>query len=228
MISKRNDKVKFGIIALYMGLGSIVVPPFLLHVRYRLYLFMVLQIFSWIIPFFMALKIEKNKIDSLGIVFQRERLSSYFIYSIIGFIIMTLLLGFEITGRIYLAGESSEKIFSYRSNLLVALLIQLGGVGLPEELFFRGYLMTRFCRWLGNSRGLWLNCLVFGLVHVTSRVSQFGFGYSLSALLIGIQAFFAGLIFGIQYLKTKSIFPPVMTHIALNMFSVRILALILG
>jgi membrane protease YdiL (CAAX protease family) len=33
-------------------------------------------------------------------------------------------------------------------------------IGVAEELFFRGYLMGRFCEWLGDRRGLLLNAIV--------------------------------------------------------------------
>jgi membrane protease YdiL (CAAX protease family) len=221
-MSDQSDK-RYGIIAFSVGFLSILFTPFLLQIKIRMLLFILGFILSWFVPLFITLKIEKRKLDSLGIVFTKNKLGHYIIYSLVGFILITLLSAIFIYGRIHLVGESSENILTYRSNILISLLIQLVSVGLPEELYYRGYLMTRYCRWLGETRGLLLSCFIFGMVHVVSRISHFGFEYYLSAILIGIKTFLTGMVFGVQYKITKSIAPPVFTHIAGNILSVRII-----
>jgi len=38
---------------------------------------------------------------------------------------------------------------------------------LVEEFFFRGYLMGRFCEWLGDIKGMLLNAVIFSLAHMS-------------------------------------------------------------
>lgn len=92
-------------------------------------------------------------------------------------------------------------------------ILQLTGVVLPEEFFFRGYLLAsvpdqprRLSQALWDPR-LWGTSLAFALLHVVS------FGGSPAAL----DRFFPGLWFGVARLVTGRIWVPVLLHLASNL-----------
>ena len=96
-----------------------------------------------------------------------------------------------------------------------------------EEVFYRGYMMTRIGDWLGQVLGLFSSSFLFGLEHFLSRFFRYGFTFP-AALWTGITSTIGGLIFGWQFQKTKSIFPSLIAHITQNLFGYVITALILG
>ena len=105
-------------------------------------------------------------------------------------------------------------------NIPAQLFIQLGGIGLPEEVFFRGYLFTRFKNYFGLIKGLVLSSLFFGVGHLISRISEYGVEYLMSASIVGFQTLIAGIILGYLLVKAKSIIVPASSHILLNIFGV--------
>jgi membrane protease YdiL (CAAX protease family) len=72
-----------------------------------------------------------------------------------------------------------------------------------------------------------LTAFIFGAGHTLHRITVYGSDYSLSAIIIGIKTFIAALIFGYQFLKTKSLAVPAVTHIVGNVFSIQIIELFL-
>jgi membrane protease YdiL (CAAX protease family) len=102
------------------------------------------------------------------------------------------------------------------AELLTAIFAQLVVVALPEELFFRGYLLGRLeealpprRRFLGGGLGaaLLLSALLFALGHV---------------LVDGnprrLAVFFPGLLFGWLRSATGSIFAGTLVHAAANLY----------
>jgi len=176
---------KFGLIAVAVVIlqGIIFSTMFYFKINPR-FIFYSAAVFMWLIPFFSAYIVEKRDLKSLGLVLQREKYLSYFLYAILGFFLTTAILGIELYIRIHFAGEPAEKILSYRSNMLIALIIQIVAVGLPEELYFRGYLLRRICDWLGNTTGLLLISFIFGIGHTIHRISVAGFDYAIPAIAI--------------------------------------------
>jgi membrane protease YdiL (CAAX protease family) len=141
---------------------------------------------------------------------RRERLLAYTLYAIVGLVLPLLLVG-----------ASKE--------LLVEFGEQLVYIGLAEELFFRGYLMTRLCDWLGDRWGLLLSGLIFGVGHIVSRVSQHGLAYPGHDLMLGLQTFLGGLVLGWVYLRSgRSIVPVSIIHVSANMYLDKIIGLFSG
>jgi membrane protease YdiL (CAAX protease family) len=159
--------------------------------------------------------VEKKKADSLGFVFDKDKAIKYAGITVLGFILQMLLYGVEV----YVRWEGGNEGFQleFPPNLWQALIDQLWLVAIPEEVFYRGYLMTRLSKWLGDRAGLVLSSLCFGLTHTISRLRHYGMSPG-GAVFIGFGAFIGGLIFAWQFQKTKSIYPSMMTHIAQNVF----------
>ncbi len=113
-------------------------------------------------------------------------------------------------------------------NLLVEFVGQLYIVGLPEEVYYRGYLQTRLGHLLGERAGLLASSTIFGIAHVVSRVEEHGMGYLGPATVIGLGAFLGALVFGYTLIRTRSLYPSIVGHIATNLFASGIVALLLG
>ncbi len=86
-----------------------------------------------------------------------------------------------------------------------AVLFQLFGVSLPEEIYFRGYLQEK----LGNNfKGLLIGSVLFSIMHLPQLVF-YGDVYS-------VMTFFPSLIMGFLYMKTSNIIPSVIFHFNAN------------
>ncbi len=101
-----------------------------------------------------------------------------------------------------------------RQQALLWVLAQFGYVALPEELFFRGYLLVNTLDFLRMSRksgraaelaGVVVSAGIFGLAHLLSL------GRADAAL-----TFFPGLILGWLFVTTRSLLAPVLLHGAAN------------
>jgi len=176
-------------------------------------------------PIIIALLIEKKSITTLGFRFERDKIASYLFYTFMGFLLLMLVLIVDI----YLRREIGNEVVdlsgptSYSREFVDQILFVAG----PEEVFYRGYLMTRVGDWLGQVPGLFSSSFLFGLEHFLSRFFKYGFTFS-EALRVGLNAMISGLIFGWQFQKTKSIFPSFISHITQNLFGYGITAFILG
>jgi len=176
-------------------------------------------------PIIIALLIEKKSITTLGFRFERDKIASYLFYTFMGFLLLMLVLIVDI----YLRREIGNEVVdlsgptSYSREFVDQILFVAG----PEEVFYRGYLMTRVGDWLGQVTGLFSSSFLFGLEHFLSRFFKYGFTLS-EALRVGLNAMISGLIFGWQFQKTKSIFPSLISHITQNLFGYGIVAFILG
>ena len=98
------------------------------------------------------------------------------------------------------------------------VLVQVVVVALPEELFFRGYLLQLLERALPPRRRLWgggigwalvISAALFALIHLPRQGDP-----------RALATFFPGLLFGWMRSKTGSILAPTVTHAASNLFVV--------
>jgi len=153
----------------------------------------------WIPALVVVYQIEKRGAESLGLFIMQKKRLSYGIFAIACLIVPAFFVGFD-------------------KLLLVDFIEQIVYIGLLEEFFYRGYLMNRFCDWMGNGKGLLLSAFIFGLGHVIARIGDHGYGILDRALLTGGQAFLGGLIFGLVYLKAKNIWPGAILHVSTNMY----------
>ena len=90
--------------------------------------------------------------------------------------------------------------------LIVSLLVAWTLAAVGEEFVFRGYLLTRFARALGDTPRAWGGALV-----VTSVL--FGLGHVYQGASGVITAGLTGFLFGVLYLQTgRNLWVPVITH----------------
>ncbi len=90
-------------------------------------------------------------------------------------------------------------------------------VGLGEELLFRGFIQRDIMSVFGWKWGLFGASLLFAVMHLTWR--------SIPELVF---VFFAGVILGALYLKTKSLVGPIVAHGVNNVMLVSVLPYLLG
>ncbi len=156
-------------------------------------------LFAWIAPFLVVYRVEKRDTTSLGLPPTWRGYLRHVPLALAGLVLPAILTGID-------------------RSLITELADQTVYIAVPEEIFNRGYVMTRLCERLGKYRGLLLNAVIFGLSHVASRVGQHGLQYAQRTALLGVQAFFGGLLFRYVYLRTKSIIPSMILHMAGNAF----------
>ena len=97
---------------------------------------------------------------------------------------------------------------------LVLFLIQLFINGLPEELFYRGFLLPRLERVLKNPvNALVLSALLFNASHIPSYLAS-GTGWWGAILSVFSLICPTGLLYGYLYQRTRSIIPGVLLHTA--------------
>lgn len=169
------------------------------HLEFVLLISIKTLIFWWILPLLIVYKIEKRDLYSLGFFIPRKRRWSYAVFAVAVFVLPLAIVGYD-------------------SYYPVEFVEQILYIGFSEEVFYRGYIMTRQCKWLGKYPGLLVTSLLFGLGHIISRIADHGIGYFLPATYTGLQTFFGGLIFGLIYIRAKNIWPSVILHVSTNMY----------
>ena len=200
----RKEKIKIASIALLLIIIYFTFPPILkstLPLKIRTFtesVFISLTLFFYWILIPICVAEEGETLRSVG--FKKIALRNYLTYSFISllgaFIIYSLL------GEI----PKIELIKGYTFPLLFhSLALQLSLIALPEEVFFRGYLISRLKDIWPPFLTLLFTALIFGLIHLV-----------LNPLSV-IPAFLSGLLWGWVYLKTESILPSVTAHILINL-----------
>ena len=101
--------------------------------------------------------------------------------------------------------------------LMRDLVYMVAFVGLGEELLFRGLLQRDLINVFGWKQGIVLASLVFAVMHLTWR--------SVPELVF---VFFASLVFGYLYYKTKSLVAPIVVHGIGNVMLVAVMPYLLN
>jgi membrane protease YdiL (CAAX protease family) len=203
------DRERFALIALVVFATEEVIVSLInstggLHYIWGFYIFDLTTIFfNWLLPLLIVFTIEKRNLSSLGLRIDHIRLKLYLTLVIVCIVLPSLFIGL-----------SWELFFEF--------LEQLAFIGLVEEFFFRGYLMRRFCEWLGDKLGLLLNAIIFSLAHLVFLFTLSNFILVWGDLMVGFQTFMGGLLLGYIYLKAGDIFPGSIIHISLNVFLARL------
>jgi membrane protease YdiL (CAAX protease family) len=96
----------------------------------------------------------------------------------------------------------------------VGLLINVG-VAIGEETIFRGYLLTGLNGVWGKWTSLTIMMVIFGLFHLPAYSESGGMQSWTLKMAILLATLFGGL-FGLIYLRTKSLWLPVSLHFAWN------------
>ena len=93
---------------------------------------------------------------------------------------------------------------------LLATIISACVAGLLEELFFRGYLISRLKLWWGPAVSIGISAVIFGLAHYPQPTRM-------------LSTVVAGIIFGAAFQFSKSIVPSTLAHGVGNALAIVIL-----
>jgi membrane protease YdiL (CAAX protease family) len=78
-----------------------------------------------------------------------------------------------------------------------------------EEIFFRGFLVTKLGKMFGMASGIVLGALIFAVFHLSYlSVSEFA------------AALFFGLVAGYAFVRTKSLYPSIVGHMLVNIVTI--------
>ena len=119
--------------------------------------------------------------------------------------------------RLVRLGEMLDSVAPRVPHWGLEIVAQLVWIGLPEEIGFRGYLLTRLQEAWGTPVALLLSSLLFGVSH-----------FAMADPLRAITACLMGLIYGWAFLETGSVYPSALAHIAGNLFGGSIIRAVLA
>ncbi len=95
----------------------------------------------------------------------------------------------------------------------IGLLVNVG-VAIGEETIFRGYLLTGLKQAWGKWPGLLAMTIIFGMFHLPAYLSDPTASAALTLAILLACAF--GLLFGLVYLRTGTLWLPIALHFAWN------------
>lgn len=169
----------------------------------NLYLDLVTVVFNWLLPIIVVYRIERRDPNSLGLFVPKSKYVRYALYTIICIAAPAIYFGPSI-------------------GLLTDVLEQILFIGLAEEFFYRGYLMTRLCTSLGSTRGLLLNATLFSLAHIVFIVTNEGLRHLDFLAITTLQTFIGGLLLGYLCQRSRNIVPSSVIHISMNLYLSRL------
>ncbi|ANP45870.1 CPBP family intramembrane glutamic endopeptidase [Candidatus Viadribacter manganicus] len=97
------------------------------------------------------------------------------------------------------------------ANLLLPSLALFAAVAVTEEVLFRGFIFQRLLDGLGEWPAQVLIAALFLLTHVDAIQNAGLIGY-----LAGVNIFVASFMFGLAFIRTKSLAMPIGIHLAAN------------
>lgn len=166
-------------------------------------------------------RVDRYSWSSLG--FNRQRAASNFAFgALTGILTLSVLFALMwLSGAIQFGGLSQDILTRGWPHAIVALCgyaVAFLLVGFMEETAFRGYGLHNGKEWLGWTGAVWLQAIVFALVHMGNTqgsTNPNSFKEALGALpsLALIAVFFA-----LAYRKTGSLWFPIGFHTAWNFF----------
>jgi uncharacterized protein len=139
------------------------------------------------------------------------------------FIISTA--GIEVKGYRLILGVHQQTSLFFIVNFLFTLLIQsvLGGIlTLGEEFGWRGYLQEKILKRYGLNKGIILVGIIWGYWHLPIILMGYNFPTCpiLGALVfMPLGCIFMGIFLGWIYLRSKSIWMPVIAHSSINLMA---------
>jgi len=153
-----------------------------------------------ILLFFWILKVEGNKLESIGFGTLRWRYLGIGILSFLILMVASLLVGLALEA-VGLETLVSLQPIIREYNFLTLTLLFFTGTFL-EEIFYRGYLIERLTSLTGKS---WLAGIVSWITFTSVHLKFFGLGPTLN---VGVTS----AVLVLLYLKERSIWPCIVVH----------------
>jgi len=170
------------------------------------------------VNFWLLMSLTAISLISITLIIQRDKFSEIFtyrrVYILIGLfsafvLYLVFVLGNFFSNLIFSFAQSQVKsIYQLKSQttpfVLAPLMILIGGA---EEVFWRGYVQYTAARRLGPVIGYITASVLYALIHIWS----FNFMLIMASLV-------CGLFWGLLYLKYRSLWPSIISHIVWDLF----------
>ncbi len=147
-----------------------------------------------------SLYFRKNPFAALGTLGWRTPLH---------FILIAMLWG------IFIGFQSpAQRITGHLEEVLALTILHV----IAEEIFFRGFLTKILHEGLQDfSVALFTSSLIFGLYHITFQSFWFDTDFWMKWYWMGAIMVFAGIPYAWLYIRSKSILPPIIAHLMVNL-----------
>jgi len=159
-----------------------------------------------------AVRIEERSFQSLGFVLQGRWFREFGLGTLLGGMLITLVaLLLRLQGGFHWASNPAGSLKGIAIGFLLFVV-----VGVHEETVFRGYPFQR----LMERTGVWPTQVVLGFLFAAMHLGNPGIsmaGLTLK-LLTMLHLFLAAILFGLCYLRTRSLALPIGVHLGWNWF----------
>lgn len=186
--------------------GYIGMPGLVAQSSIEFSLFLTSIVFSWMLYNGSA---PRQIIGYLGLT--KDRLSAKMICIGILLFVAIIIFGVVVSA---ISTATNVPLPTNVQNVLAAaplyfLVFTVAIAPINEEIFFRGFLVSKLGRMFGIAFGIVLSALIFAVLHLSYlSVSEF------------VAALFFGLIAGYAFAKTKSLYPSIAGHILVNLVTI--------
>ncbi|WP_108246100.1 CPBP family intramembrane glutamic endopeptidase [Muricauda brasiliensis] len=158
--------------------------------------------FLLLISLFMKYVDKKSFLD-LGLYFKNNGKDILF-----GVLAGLLIMGMGY-GLLVLFGQLEFKEMNFIGIEFLLTLVLYTIVSFSEEVLLRGYILRNFMESMNNFLALLLSAILFSIMHSANpNISWIGF----------VNLFLAGIIMGLPYIYTKSLWFPIAFHFSWNFF----------
>lgn len=158
--------------------------------------------FLLLISLFMKYVDKKSFLD-LGLYFKNNGKDILF-----GVLAGLLIMGMGY-GLLVLFGQLEFKEMNFIGIEFLLTLVLYTIVSFSEEILLRGYILRNFMESMNNFLALLLSAILFSIMHSANpNISWIGF----------VNLFLAGIIMGLPYIYTKSLWFPIAFHFSWNFF----------
>lgn len=194
------------VVLFFIGIASLLFPLILLADRYSFEITMFHQALLLLMVSVLFQIFRRKSISELTGKFNLTGLKEFIYGLIIGALLMILpAVLFTLFGLVkWNANEFNSSILFDGITLFIA-------VAIAEELLFRGFIFQR----LLESFGKWPAQLLMAALFLLTHINNPGMN-GIVKILASINIFIASILFGIAYLKTKSLLMPIGLHFMAN------------
>lgn len=194
------------VILFFIGLASLLFPLILLADRYSFEITMFHQALLILIVSVLFQIFRGKSISELTGKFNLTGLKEFIYGLIIGALLMILpAVLFTLFGLV------KWNVNEFNSSILFDGITLFLAVAIAEELLFRGFIFQRLIQSFGKWPAQLLMAALFLLTHINNPGMN-----GIIKVMASINIFIASILFGIAYLKTKSLLMPIGLHFMAN------------
>lgn len=204
--AKRELRNIWWVAIFFLVLASITLPVILLSQHYKMEITMTHQAIIVIVATWICQLMRRKPFieltGALNAIWMKKLFSGFLIGAALMLIPASIL---------YLFGWINWKINPLDFNALLSVTLMFAGVALAEEFLFRGFIFQR----LMDSIGIWQAQFLIAAYFLLTHINNPGMTGSIK-VLAGINIFLASILFGLAFIKTKSLSMPIGLHFMAN------------